>query len=65
MAVLPIEVITSIGSTAMASAAAIAAGALHTRRRAANSSGTAAVPASASGSLSVIDVNPNSFTLAT
>ena len=38
------EVITSIGSSASASAAARPAGVLHRRRTAANSSGTAAVP---------------------
>ena len=44
------EVITSIGSTANASAAASPAGTLQMRRTARNSSGTAAVPNRASGS---------------
>ncbi len=35
------------------------------RLTAANSSGTAAIPASASGSFSVVEENPSSFTLAT
>ena len=59
------EVITSIGSTAIASAAAIPAGALHMRRTAAYSSGTEAIPANASGSFSVVEEKPSSFTLAT
>ena len=59
------EVITSTGSTARASAAANAAGVLHMRRTARNSSGTEAMPASASGSLSVVAVNPSNLTLAT
>ncbi len=44
------EVITSIGSSASASAAARPAGTLQMRRTARNSSGTAAVPNRASGS---------------
>ena len=59
------EVITSIGSTASASAAAIPALALHIRLTVANSSGTAAIPASASGSFSVVREKPSSLTLAT
>ena len=35
------------------------------RRTAANSSGTAAIPANASGSFSVVEEKPSSFTLAT
>ncbi len=58
-------VITSIGSTAIAAAAARPAGALHIRRTATYSSGTEAVPASASGSFSVVELNPSSFTLIT
>ena len=59
------EVITSTGSTASASAAARPAAGPHSRRTHANSSGTVAVPANASGSLSVVEENPNSFTLTT
>ena len=60
------DVITSTGSTAMpAAAASPAAGELHMRRTAANSSGTEAIPASASGSFSVVEEKPSSFTLAT
>ena len=59
------EVSTSIGSTARATAAASPAGVLHMRRTATNSSGTAAVPASASGSFSVVAEKPSSLTLAT
>ena len=58
-------VITSIGSTAIATAAAMPAGMLHIRRTATYSSGTAAMPASASGSFSVVVLNPSSFTLMT
>ncbi len=59
------EVITSIGSTAIATAAAIPAVALHIRRTTSNSSGTDATPASASGSFRAVAVNPSSLTLAT
>ena len=58
-------VITSIGSTAIAAAAAIPAGALQIRRTSTYSNGTDAIPASASGSFSVVELNPNSFTLTT
>jgi hypothetical protein len=58
-------VITSIGSTASASAAASAAGALHTRRTTTKLSGTDSTPAKTSGSLSVVEENPSAFTLAT
>ena len=44
--------------------AVITAG-VHRRRTVANSSGTEAVPARASGSFSVVELNPSSFTLAT
>ena len=59
------EVITSTGSTAIASAAASPAAGPHNRRTHANNSGTAAVPAKASGSFSVVEEKPNSFTLTT
>ncbi len=59
------EVITSTGSSASAAAAASPAVVLHMRFTARNSSGTAAMPANASGSFSVVAENPNSFTLAT
>ena len=52
------EVITSIGRTACATAAASPARVLHMRRTARNSSGTAAVPASASGSFSDVLEKP-------
>ncbi len=58
-------VITSIGSTAIAAAAAMPAGALHMRRTVTYSSGTEAMPASASGSFSVVELKPSSFTLIT
>ena len=58
-------VITSIGSTARASAAASAAAVLQMRRTATNSSPTDTMPANASGSLSVVEENPSSLTLAT
>ena len=54
-------VITSIGSTASASAAARPARTPKTRRTAANSSGTASVPASACGSFSAVELQPKSF----
>ena len=56
---------TSTGSTAIASAAARPAAGPHSRRTQANRSGTVAVPAKASGSLSVVEEKPRSFTLAT
>ena len=59
------EVITSIGSTACATAAASPARVLHMRRTAPNSSGTASVPASASGSFSEVLEKPISLTDAT
>ncbi len=59
------DVITAIGMNASAAAAASPAGVLHIRRTAANSSGTAATPASASGSFKLVESKPNSFTLAT
>ncbi len=58
-------VITSIGSTASASAEASPARTPNTGATAANRSGTATVPASASGSFSAVDPKPKSFTLAT
>ena len=58
-------VITSIGSTAIAAAAAMPAGALQMRRTTTYSSGTEAIPASASGSFSVVELKPSSFTLIT
>ena len=58
-------VITSTGKTAIATAAASAAGIAQRRRTQAYSSGTEAVPASASGIFSVVEEKPSSFTLAT
>ncbi len=58
-------VITAIGITAIATAAAIPAAALHMRRTVTYSSGTDAIPASASGSFSVVELNPSAFTLMT
>ena len=58
-------VTTSTGSTAMTLALASAAGASHTRRTTAHSSGTETIPASISGNLSVVELSPNSFTLTT
>ena len=57
--------ITSIGSTACASAAASPARVFHMRRTARNSRGTASVPASASGSFSEVLEKPTSLTDAT
>ena len=59
------EVMTSTGRAASAAAAAIPASGLHIRRTASNSSGIAAIPASASGSFSVVEEKPRSLTLAT
>ena len=59
------EVITSTGSTAIASAAARPAGTLHSRRTQAWISGTEAMPAKTSGSFSVVELKPSAFTLAT
>jgi hypothetical protein len=58
-------VMTSIGSTAMASAAPRPARTPKTRRTDANSNGTESVPASASGSFSAVGPQPSSLTLAT
>ena len=58
-------VMTSIGRTASASAAASPARTPNGRRTAANSSGTDSVPASASGSFSADEVKPRSLTLRT
>ena len=58
-------VITSIGSTASARAATSPARTPNGRFTAAYSNGTEAVPASASGSFSELELQPNSFTLAT
>ncbi len=58
-------VITSIGSTASASAATSPAITPNGRLTAAYSSGTESVPASASGSFNEAEPQPNSFTLAT
>jgi len=58
-------VITSIGSTAIAAAAAIPAGALQILRTTTYRNGTDAVPANASGSFRVVELKPSSFTLMT
>jgi hypothetical protein len=59
------EVITATGRTVRASAAASPAAGLHIRLTAVNRSGTDAIPAKASGSFSVVELNPSSLTLAT
>ncbi len=58
-------VITSIGSTAIAAAAAMPAGRAPHPPHVTYSSGTDAVPANASGSFSVVELKPSSFTLIT
>jgi hypothetical protein len=59
------DVMTSTGRTAIASAAATPAADPHSRRTHAYSKTTVAVPANASGSFSVVEEKPSSFTLIT
>jgi hypothetical protein len=59
------DVMTSTGSTAIASAAATPAAKPHSRRTLAYSNSTVAEPANASGSFSVVEEKPSSFTLIT
>jgi hypothetical protein len=59
------DAMTSTGRTAIASAAATPAAGPHSRRTHAYNRGTVAVPANASGSFSVVEEKPSSFTLIT